>query len=59
MKKLILLVLVTLILTGCTIVRIDTTSIDNIVDVILSKYPKKTLYITVWGEDISIMYQEE
>lgn len=42
MKKLILLVLVTLILTGCTIVRIDTTSIDNIVDVILSK--ENTLY---------------
>ncbi len=42
MKKLILLVLVTLILTGCTIVRIDTTSIDNIVDIILSK--ENTLY---------------
>ena len=42
MKKIILLGLVTLILTGCTIVRIDTTSIDNIVDVILSK--ENTLY---------------
>ena len=40
MKKIILLALVTLILTGCTIVRIDTTSIDNIVDVILSKENK-------------------
>ena len=37
MKKIVFLALVTLILTGCTIVRIDTTSIDNIVDVILSK----------------------
>lgn len=42
MKKLILLGLATLILTGCTIVRIDTTSIDNILDVILSK--ENTLY---------------
>lgn len=42
MKKIVLLALVTLILTGCTIVRIDTTSIDNIVDVILSK--ENTLY---------------
>ena len=42
MKKIILLGLVTLILTGCTIVRIDTTSIDNIDDVILSK--ENTLY---------------
>ena len=42
MKKKVLLALVTLILTGCTIVRIDTTSIDNIVDVILSK--ENTLY---------------
>ena len=42
MKKIVLLVLVTVILTGCTIVRIDTTSIDNIVDVILSK--ENTLY---------------
>lgn len=42
MKKIVLLILVTVILTGCTIVRIDTTSIDNIVDVILSK--ENTLY---------------
>ncbi len=42
MKKIILLGLITLILTGCTIVRIDTTSIDNIVSVVLSK--ENTLY---------------
>ena len=36
-RKIILLCLITLILTGCTIVRIDTTSVDNIVKVILSK----------------------
>lgn len=42
MKKIFLIGLVTLILTGCTIVRIDTTSIDNIIDVILSK--ENTLY---------------
>ncbi|MDD6323665.1 MAG: hypothetical protein PUA73_03545 [Bacilli bacterium] len=42
MKKKILLCLVTLLLTGCTIVRIDTTSIDNIVNVVLSK--ENTLY---------------
>ena len=42
MKKIILLGLMTLILTGCTIVRIDTTSIDNIVSVVLSK--ENTLY---------------
>ncbi len=42
MKKLIIIMLATLILTGCTVVRIDTTSIDNILDVILSK--DNTLY---------------
>lgn len=42
MKKIILLGLITLILTGCTIVRIDTTSIDNIINVVLSK--ENTLY---------------
>ena len=36
-RKIIILCLITLILTGCTIVRIDTTSIDNIVNVIFSK----------------------
>ena len=42
MKKIVLLILVTVILTGCTIVRIDTTSIDNILNVVLSK--ENTLY---------------
>ena len=42
MKKIIILGMMTLILTGCTIVRIDTTSIDNIVSVVLSK--ENTLY---------------
>ena len=42
MKKIMLLCLLTLLLTGCTIVRIDTTSIDNIVNVVLSK--DNTLY---------------
>ena len=36
MKKIMLLCLLTLLLTGCTIVRIDTTSIDNIVNVVIS-----------------------
>ena len=36
-RRVIILCLITIILTGCTIVRIDTTSIDNIVKVILSK----------------------
>ncbi len=42
MKKKILLGLMTLLLTGCSIVRIDTTKIDNIVNVVLSK--ENTLY---------------
>lgn len=42
MKKILLLGLAVLILTGCTIVRIDTTSIDNILNVVLSK--ENTLY---------------
>ena len=42
MKKILLLGLAALILTGCTIVRIDTTSIDNILNVVLSK--QNTLY---------------
>ena len=41
MKKCILLLLI-LILTGCSVVRIDTNSLDNIVDVVLSK--NNTLY---------------
>lgn len=44
MKKLILLSLLVL-LTGCTVVRIDTSNIDTIVDVVLSK--NNTLYNTV------------
>lgn len=42
MKKLVLLILACLLLTGCTAVRIDTTSIDNITGVILEK--NNTLY---------------
>ncbi len=37
MKKIILSILVFLLLTGCTIVRINTDSIDTIVEVVLSK----------------------
>lgn len=36
MKKIAILFMI-LLLTGCTVVRIDTTSIDNIVNVVLSK----------------------
>ena len=36
-KKVIILCLCVFLLSGCTIVRIDTNSIDNIVDVVLSK----------------------
>ena len=36
MKKLILLVMI-LLVSGCSIVRIDTTDVDNIVSVVLSK----------------------
>ena len=43
MKKLVLvLVVTTLLLTGCTVVRIDTKSIDNIIGVVLEK--NNTLY---------------
>lgn len=41
-KKCIIICLLMIMLTGCTIVRIDTTSIDNILDVVLSK--DNTLY---------------
>ncbi len=41
-KKGIIICLLLIMLTGCTIVRIDTTDIDNIVDVVLSK--DNTLY---------------
>lgn len=37
MKKVVLCFLVAILLTGCTIVRIKTNSIDTIVDVVLSK----------------------
>lgn len=36
-RRIVLIGLIALILTGCTIVRIDTTSIDNIINVVLSK----------------------
>lgn len=42
MKKLIWLFIIIFLCTGCTIVRIDTTSINNILNVILSK--DNTLY---------------
>lgn len=42
MKKSFLMVVILLILTGCTVVRIDTSSIDNITKVVLSK--NNTLY---------------
>ena len=42
MKKIILTFLVILMLTGCSVVRIDTTNIDNILNVILTK--DNTLY---------------
>ena len=41
-KKCIIICLFVIMLTGCTVVRIDTTSIDNILDVVLSK--DNTLY---------------
>lgn len=37
MKRIILIVLISFLLTGCTIVRINTNNIDTIVEVILSK----------------------
>lgn len=39
-KKNLILFLLIILMTGCTIVRIDTSSIDNMVDVILSKNNK-------------------
>lgn len=42
MKKLVILMCTCLLLTGCSVVRIDTTSIDNITGVILEK--NNTLY---------------
>lgn len=40
MKKVILIFLLMIVLTGCSVVRIDTTNIDNIVNVVLSKNNK-------------------
>ena len=37
MKKIIICLISLLIFTGCTVVRIDTENIDNIIDVVLSK----------------------
>ena len=37
MKKIIVTTLCLILMTGCTIVRIDTSNIDNIIDVVLSK----------------------
>ena len=45
MKKLFLVLFLLIFLTGCTAVRINTKSIDNIVSVILSK--ENTLYNTI------------
>lgn len=42
MKKIVILLLLCIVLTGCTIVRIDTTNIDNTISVVLSK--DNTLY---------------
>lgn len=40
MKKFIMFLLLTLLFTGCSVVRIDTESVDNIVNVILTKNNK-------------------
>lgn len=40
MKKVILIFLLMIVLTGCSVVRIDTSSIDTIVNVVLSKNNK-------------------
>lgn len=40
MKKLIMLCFLFFIVTGCTVVRIDTTDIDNIINIILTKENK-------------------
>ena len=40
MKKVILIFLLMIVLTGCSVVRIDTTNIDTIVNVVLSKNNK-------------------
>ena len=40
MKKVILIFLMMIVLTGCSVVRIDTNNIDTIVNVVLSKNNK-------------------
>ena len=40
MKKFVMILLLTIVLTGCSVVRIDTSNIDNIVNVVLSKKNK-------------------
>ena len=40
MKKVILILLLTLLITGCSVVRIDTSNVANIVNVVLSKNNK-------------------
>ena len=45
MKKIFISLLLIFLVTGCSVVRIDTSNIDNIVNVILSK--SNTLYNTV------------
>lgn len=40
MKKILIILILTFFLTGCTVVRIDTASIDNTVNVVLSKSNK-------------------
>jgi len=45
MKKIVISLLLIFLVTGCSVVRIDTTNIDNIVNVILSK--DNVLYNTV------------
>ncbi len=42
MRKIVLCLLILILITGCTVVRIDTSNIDTIVDVVLSK--NNTLY---------------
>lgn len=42
MKKSLILLLLLIVVTGCSIVRIDTSNIDNIIDVVLSKQNKLT-----------------
>jgi len=45
MKKIVITLMLIFLITGCTVVRIDTKSIDNIINVILSK--DNNLYNTV------------